>query len=60
LQFADVLIGAVGYHFHREKGSSTKLAILKEIQDHLGHPIQPTPKYEEKFNIFRFRAGGGW
>lgn len=60
LQLADVLIGAVGYHFHQERGSSSKLAVLKEIEDHLGHPIQPTSNREEKFNIFKFRTGGGW
>jgi hypothetical protein len=60
LQLVDVLIGAVGYRFHQERGSTSKLAVLNEIEDHLGHPIQPTSRREEKFNVFRFRTGGGW
>ncbi len=60
LQLADVLIGAVGYRFHHQKGSVAKLAVLNEIESCLGHQIQPTPRREDKFNIFRFRPGGGW
>jgi hypothetical protein len=60
LQLVDVLIGAVGYRFHQQRGSTSKLAVLNEIEDHLGHPIQPTPRREGKFNVFRFRTGGGW
>lgn len=60
LQLTDVLIGAVGYQFHKETTSTAKLAVIREIETHLGHPIQPTPRREQKFNIFRFRSGGGW
>jgi hypothetical protein len=60
LQLADVLLGAVGYHFHKQTTSEAKLAVLKEIEAHLGHPIQPTSRREQKFNVFRFRPGGGW
>jgi len=60
LQLADVLIGAVGYRFHSANKSSAKLAVIKEIETRLGHPIQPTGKTEEKFNVFRWRPGGGW
>jgi hypothetical protein len=60
LQLADVLIGAVGYRFHEERTSVAKLAVLREIEAQLGHPIQPTSRREQKFNIFRFRPGGGW
>jgi len=60
LQLTDVLIGAVGYQFHKEGTSTAKQAVVKEIETHLGHPIQPTSRRQQKFNIFRFRPGGGW
>ncbi len=59
LQLVDVLIGAVGYHFHGGAGVA-KQAVVQAIEQRLGHPIQPTRKTEEKFNIFRWRPGGGW
>jgi hypothetical protein len=60
LQLADVLIGAVGYRFHRLTTSAAKLAVLEEVEGRLGHPIQPTTRNVEKFNIFKFAPGGGW
>jgi hypothetical protein len=60
LQLTDVLIGAVGYRFHRETTSAAKLAVVNEIETCLRHPIQPTSRREQKFNVFRFRPGGGW
>lgn len=60
LQLVDVLIGAVGYRYHGQKTSAAKLDVLNEIEKHLGHAIQPTSRREQKFNIFRFRPGGGW
>lgn len=60
LQLTDVLIGAVGYRFHQTTTSTAKLAVVDAIETHLGHPIQPTSRRVPKFNIFRFRPGGGW
>jgi len=60
LQLVDVLIGAVGYSFHNLEGSAAKLAVVKAIEDGIGHPIAPTVHCEPKFNVFRFRPGGGW
>jgi hypothetical protein len=60
LQLADVLIGAVGASFHRETTSNAKRAVMDEIEAHLGHPIGATALREPKFNVFRFRPGGGW
>ena len=60
LQLADMLIGAVGYRFHSEKSSSAKLDVMRKIEAQLGHPIQPTRKNEEKFNVYCWRPGGGW
>jgi len=61
IQLTDVLIGAVGYAFHNLKTSDAKRCVVGEIERFLpSHQIQPTWKGEEKFNIFRFRPGGGW
>ncbi len=60
LQLGDVLIGAVGFHFNADGTSAAKRAVLQAIEARLRHPIQPTSKSEEKFNIFRWRPGGGW
>ena len=60
LQFVDVLIGAVGYQFHGVGQSEAKQSVVAAIEAHLGHPIGPTAKGEEKFNVFRWRPGGGW
>ncbi len=60
LQLADLLIGAVGYRFHGGVASSAKMAVAQAIEHRLGRPIQPTRKTEEKFNVFRWRPGGGW
>ena len=60
LQLVDVLIGAVGYRFHGTGESSAKWTIVDSIERHLGHRIGPTVRCEDKFNIFRWRPGGGW
>ena len=60
LQLVDILIGAVGYHFNCCGNSEAKKAVIKAIEQRLGHPLQPTHKNDEKFNIFRWRPGGGW
>ena len=61
IQITDVLIGAVGYAFHDLKTSDAKRCVVGEIERFLPyHRIQQTGRGEEKFNIFRFRPGGGW
>jgi hypothetical protein len=60
LQLSDVLLGAVGYKFHRLETSQAKVAVVKRIETHLGGPIEPTWRDERKFNVFRFLPGGGW
>jgi len=60
LQLTDLLIGAVGYHFHEVTSSTAKMAVVSEIEGRLGHPIGPTTRWTEKFNVFRWRPGGGW
>ena len=60
LQLVDLLIGAVGYKFNGGGGSLAKENVVGTIERHLGHKLQPTHKMEEKFNVFRWRPGGGW
>ena len=60
LQLADVLVGAVGSVFNGGGTSAAKQALVARIEQHLEHPIQPTSRAEQKFNIFRFRSEGGW
>jgi hypothetical protein len=60
IQFVDVLMGAVGYKFHRRASSRAKTAVMEGIEKHLQSEIAPTPRAEDKFNVFRFRPGGGW
>lgn len=60
LQLTDVLMGAVSYKFHKRTTSKAKLALLKKIESHLGKDISPTPRSEDKFNVFQFQPGGGW
>lgn len=60
LQFVDVLIGAVGYKFHGQTTSQAKMDVVRQIESNLGHPIVATSRSENKFNVFRWRPGGGW
>jgi hypothetical protein len=60
MQLADVLLGAVSYAFNEQTGSTAKAAVVAAIEQHLGHQIEPTPRAQDKFNIFRFRPQGGW
>lgn len=60
LQLVDLLIGAVGFRFNQDGTSAAKNTVINNIEQHIGHPLQPTRKTEEKFNIFRWRPGGGW
>ncbi len=60
IQLADVLMGAVSYKFHRSGTSRAKWEVVQEIEGRLGREIGSTSRAEDKFNIFRFRPGGGW
>jgi hypothetical protein len=60
IQLADVLVGAVSFAFNGGGESRTKRAMIGRIEEHLEHPIAPTSRAEQKFNIFRFRPEGGW
>ena len=58
IQLTDVLIGAVGYRMNEHNQSLAKLKIVNRIEHHLNHPIEPTPKGEWKFNVFKIDLRG--
>ncbi len=60
IQLADFLMGAVNGKFNCKITSVAKINIIKEIENRLGHPIHPTGKAEEKFNVFKINLQGGW
>lgn len=60
IQLADLLIGIVSYKFHDRSESNAKHTLVQEIESKLGREIRATSRAEKKFNIFRFKPGGGW
>jgi hypothetical protein len=61
IQLADVLTGLTAAKFNNEITSHAKQALIKYAEDkYLGKQITSTPKWEEKFNIFRINLKGGW
>ncbi len=53
IQLADFLVGATSTKFNKCASSQAKLEIIKRIEHHLKHPIMPTVKSIQKFNIFK-------
>lgn len=60
IQLTDFLTGCINGKFNQKTISSSKLAVISEIESLLKHPITPTNKAEEKFNIFKINLQGGW
>lgn len=61
IQLADVLTGMVASKFNGELKSEAKLSLIKYFEEKcLGKQIAPSPKCEEKFNVFRINLQGGW
>ena len=60
IQLCDVLTGAVNAKFNASVSSKAKLGIISEIEFSQGKILEPTPKFEEKFNVFNIRLRGGW
>jgi len=57
LQLCDVLLGAVGSRLNNTLGEGTaKEAVVKKLEESLGirGRIEPTPRTEEKFNVFEY------
>jgi len=61
LQLQNVLMGAVGYKFNfgTNGESAAKIEVVKRIEKHLGHDIQPTVRSSIKFNIFKINLRRG-
>ena len=61
IQMCDLLLGAASSRLNPGGLESTgKRAIVERIEARLGRKLGPTPKAEEKFNIFKIRLQGGW
>jgi hypothetical protein len=56
IQFADVLIGSIGFAWNKKDGPKSTLA--KRISDWAHHPLdRPTPLDKRHFNIWEFDLG---
>lgn len=60
IQFTDLMTGAINGKFNEKITSAAKSSIISEIEKINGHPLKPTVKSEEKFNLFRINLKGGW
>ncbi len=61
MQLTDVLTGAASSRLNGLlKKTSTKLQIIKHLEQNLGRRIQHTSRSEQKFNVFVIDLQGGW
>jgi hypothetical protein len=61
IQLADVLTGLVTAKFNKEITGTAKIELIRSVEEHyLKKPIAPTPKWEEKLNVFKINLEGGW
>lgn len=60
IQLADVLTGIAAAKFNNKIVSPAKKELIQVVETLIGHPIEPTSKHEEKFNIFQIDMEGGW
>ncbi len=61
IQLADILTGLTNAKFNKEITSTAKLGLISHIENtYLGNTISATPKWEEKFNVFKINLQGGW
>lgn len=60
IQLADVLTGLVAAKFNLETSSPAKKDLIALVETKLNKAISPTPKWEEKFNVFKINLQGGW
>ncbi|XUO83007.1 DUF3800 domain-containing protein [Halomonas sp. KM007] len=62
LQLCDILLGAASARINgRTDLGTAKEGVISHLERRLNrHQLVPTPKSEEKFNIFKIRLGGGW
>lgn len=61
IQLADVLTGLVSSKLNGEATGTAKISLIKHIESaYIKKAIAPTPKWEEKFNVFKINLKGGW
>ena len=60
VQLADFLTGVLNGKFNKKITSEAKKEVIQEIERHIKGEIIPTPKAEEKFNVFKINLQGGW
>jgi hypothetical protein len=60
IQMADLLTGLVAAKFNCEITSETKKGLIALVESRLSKVIAPTPKWNEKFNVFKINLQGGW
>lgn len=61
IQLVDVLTGMAAHRLNQQlKNGSAKTKVLSHCESLIGHLIRPTPKGEEKFNVFMIELNGGW
>lgn len=60
IQLADVLTGLVTAKFNKNTNSPSKTELINHLELYIGGEIQPTPKTQEKFNVFKINLKGGW
>lgn len=61
IQLADVLTGMSVAKFNKEITSKAKTGIIQHVEEHhLKKQISASPKWEEKFNVFKINLKGGW
>ncbi len=61
IQLADILTGLVSSKFNGEITGAAKPRLIKYVEEnYLKKQIAATPKWEEKFNIFKINLQGGW
>ncbi len=60
IQLADLLTGIVVAKFNNEITSNAKKELIQLTEQIHGKSIVPTPKAEEKLNVFKINLQGGW
>lgn len=61
LQFADFFIGMTAAKVNKTVGEkSPKMQLIEYLEKKMGRQICETYKSEQKFNVFKIVAGGGW
>jgi len=61
IQLVDGLTGCASRRVNQKStGSAAKDRVLRIVESKLGKEIAPTPRSENKFNLFRINLSGGW